>query len=140
MSIYFPVTTKAYYNNIKERYLYDEIGVSENYKSFLNKYVKINSGDRLVKSNISNLTPVSNESDVSVVLPDDVAANYEVGNYFVFKEMEDKVSQLLAKPSWIIDGNFINNALKRFELCDCSCFSKSNNYQKCRFDYSYGQR
>ena len=45
-----------------------------------------------------------------------------------FKEMEDKVSQLLAKPSWIIDGNFINNALKRFELCDTIFFLDINRF------------
>lgn len=45
-----------------------------------------------------------------------------------FKEMEDKVSQLLTKDSWIIDGNFINNALERFNQCDTIFFLDINRF------------
>lgn len=45
-----------------------------------------------------------------------------------FKEMEEKVTEMLKKESWIIDGNYINNALKRFEECDTVFFLDINRF------------
>lgn len=45
-----------------------------------------------------------------------------------FKEMEEKVDEMLTKSNWIIDGNYINNALKRFEECDTVYFLDINRF------------
>ena len=45
-----------------------------------------------------------------------------------FNEMEEKVNQLIPKESWIIDGNFLNNASKRFDECDTIYFLDLNRF------------
>lgn len=45
-----------------------------------------------------------------------------------FSEMESKVEQLMKKDSWIIDGNFLNNALTRFKDCDTVVFLDLNRF------------
>ena len=45
-----------------------------------------------------------------------------------FDEMEEKVNQMLNENSWIIDGNFLNNATKRFKECDCVFFLDLNRF------------
>ena len=45
-----------------------------------------------------------------------------------FDEMESKVNELLAKDNWIIDGNFLFNALNRFNECDTVLFLDINRF------------
>ena len=45
-----------------------------------------------------------------------------------FDEMEEKVKLLLEKENWISDGNFLNNALKRFDECDTVFFLDINRF------------
>ena len=45
-----------------------------------------------------------------------------------FEEMEKKVEELIYKDSWIIDGNFLNNALNRFKECDTIVFLDLNRF------------
>ena len=45
-----------------------------------------------------------------------------------FEEMEKKVDELIQKDSWIIDGNFLYNALKRFDECDTIFFLDLNRF------------
>ena len=45
-----------------------------------------------------------------------------------FDEMEQCVSNLLKEDSWIIDGNFLNNAKQRFELCNVIYFLDINRF------------
>ena len=45
-----------------------------------------------------------------------------------FNEMESKVKDMLTKPSWIIDGNFLFNALNRFDECDSVIFLDFNRF------------
>lgn len=45
-----------------------------------------------------------------------------------FVEMEKKVEELIYKDSWIIDGNFLNNALNRFKECDTIVFLDLNRF------------
>ena len=45
-----------------------------------------------------------------------------------FKEMESKVNVLMEKDTWIIDGNFLNNALDRFDKCDTIFFLDINRF------------
>lgn len=45
-----------------------------------------------------------------------------------FEELEIKVAEMLTNNSWIIDGNFINNALERFEKCDTVYFLDINRF------------
>ena len=45
-----------------------------------------------------------------------------------FNEMESKVNDLLLKDNWIIDGNFLFNALNRFEECDTVFFLDINRF------------
>lgn len=87
MSIYFPVTTKSMYNRYKS--VYDDIIVSEKYEEFLDKYINIGTGDRLVKSNMQDIMPITSDSGISAQLPKDIAENYQTADYIVFKKMED---------------------------------------------------
>lgn len=45
-----------------------------------------------------------------------------------FEEMEKKVEELIYKDSWIVDGNFLNNALNRFKECDTIVFLDLNRF------------
>lgn len=45
-----------------------------------------------------------------------------------FEEMENQVNQMLLKDSWIIDGNFLNNASNRFKECDTVFFLDINRF------------
>ena len=45
-----------------------------------------------------------------------------------FNEMEEKVNEMLTKNSWIIDGNFLNNASNRFSECDTVFFLDLNRF------------
>jgi hypothetical protein len=87
MSIYFPVTTKSMYDRYKT--VYDDIIVSEKYEVFLDKYINIGTGDRLVKSNMNDITPIANDSGISAQLPKDIAENYQIADYLVFRKMKD---------------------------------------------------
>lgn len=109
MSMYFPITTKKSYNTIENEYDYDELIVSENYKKFLNQYIKIATGDKLVKSSISTLIPETTTSDIYATLPTDVANNYQTANYLVFRKIEDGSYLPIYKSQDIaISGNIIS--------------------------------
>lgn len=45
-----------------------------------------------------------------------------------FEEMEKRVEELIYKDSWIVDGNFLNNALNRFKECDTIVFLDLNRF------------
>ena len=45
-----------------------------------------------------------------------------------YEEMEKAVNNLIDEESWIMDGNFINNALARFEKCDTIFFLDINRF------------
>ena len=45
-----------------------------------------------------------------------------------FEEMEKRVEELIYKDSWIVDGNFLNNALNRFKECDTIFFLDLNRF------------
>jgi len=89
LSIYFPITTKNYYDQIESVYNYDQLSVSDNYRTFLNSYVKVGNGDRIVKSNINKVVPTSQGEKLSMELPQDIADNYRSANYMIFRKIED---------------------------------------------------
>lgn len=45
-----------------------------------------------------------------------------------YNQMEQIVDNLIDKDDWIMDGNFINNALSRFEKCDTIYFLDINRF------------
>ena len=45
-----------------------------------------------------------------------------------FEEMENKIKEYILKPSWIIDGNFLNKATDRFLQCDTIYFLDINRF------------
>ena len=45
-----------------------------------------------------------------------------------FEEMENKIKDYILKPSWIIDGNFLNKATDRFIECDTIYFLDINRF------------
>ena len=94
LSMYFPSTTKKVYNIIEGTYKYGELAVSENYKSFLKRYTAISSGDKIIKSDITTVTPSVSTSGIQTTIPDDLAANYEYFDYIVFRKIEDDGSFL----------------------------------------------
>lgn len=94
LSMYFPSTTKKVYNIIEGTYKYGELAVSENYKSFLKRYTAISSGDKIIKSDITTVTPSVSTSGIQTTIPDDLASNYEYFDYIVFRKIEDDGSFL----------------------------------------------
>ncbi len=115
LSMYFPNHTKKVYNIVADEYGYDELIVSENYRSFLKKYTKISTGDRLVKSEISTVTPTVSGNQISTTIPADVAANYETADYIIFRKIKDDGSFLPVYKSSndgvVISGNKISAKL-----------------------------
>ena len=89
MSMYFPITTRMYYSNIVEKYDYDDIVISENYANFLKKYVSIATGDRIVKSDMTNIVPDIVDNGISATLPSDIANNYQTADYILFRKVDD---------------------------------------------------
>lgn len=88
LSIYFPTTSRNYYSSFKP--VYKEVAISKKYLNFLDSYVKVATGDRIVKSNINKILPTTDsDNNIYAVLPDDVVNNYAKAGYFVFKKMED---------------------------------------------------
>lgn len=94
LSVYFPVTQRKYYLEIKDELNYDEVAVSETYYKFIDSYVQISNGETIVKSNINDLTPTVSSGEISAILPDDVAANYEVADYIIFRKIQEDGSYL----------------------------------------------
>lgn len=45
-----------------------------------------------------------------------------------FEAMEQKIQDYILKPSWIIDGNFLNKATSRFTECDTIYFLDINRF------------
>lgn len=88
LSIYFPVTQRQYYQEIKEELNYKEVTFSDTYYNFIDSYVKISNGDTIVKSNISDLTPTVSSGEISAILPDDVVENYETADYIIFRKIQ----------------------------------------------------
>ena len=94
LSMYFPSTTKQVYNVIEGTYKYGQLAVSENYKNFLKRYTAISSGDKLIKSDIADVTPNVNNSGIQTTIPDDLATNYQYVDYIVFRKIEEDGSFL----------------------------------------------
>lgn len=121
ISIYFPITTKPYYSQIKKIYSYDKLVVSENYKNFLKSYVNIGTGDRLVKSNLDNITPDNQSDKLSIELPSDIANNYQSANYMIFRKIDDgSYLPIYLSRDVVLDGNKItaNVANQRISVSD----------------------
>ena len=51
-----------------------------------------------------------------------------VKDVITIKGKEEKVNEMLTKDSWIIDGNFLNNASNRFSECDTVFFLDLNRF------------
>lgn len=45
-----------------------------------------------------------------------------------FEELQEKVAEIIKKDSWIIDGNFLNKAVERFDNCDTIFFLDINRF------------
>ena len=109
LSIYFPSLSRKYYSEFETTYNYDKIAVSENYRSFLVRYSSISSGEKIVKTDISTISPSISSSDIQVVLPDDIASNYEYMDYLLFRKIKDNGSYIpvLKSKDVSIDGNVV---------------------------------
>ena len=110
LSMYFPSTTRKVYNVVESTYKYGEIAVSENYKSFLKRYTAISNGDKLVKSSIASVAPSVSSSNISAIIPEDMAKNYEYADYLLFRKIKDDGSYLpvLKSKDVTINGNKIS--------------------------------
>ena len=49
-------------------------------------------------------------------------------DYPQFEDMKECVDKMLLKEKWIIDGNFLNNSLERFDNCDTIFFLDINRF------------
>lgn len=109
LSIYFPVTQRKYYPEIEEEINYKDVAFSETYYNFVDSYVKISNGETIVKSNINTLTPTLSSGEISATLPDDVAENYEVADYIIFRKIQEDGSfmPIYNGNDVIIEGNKI---------------------------------
>jgi hypothetical protein len=110
LSMYFPSTTRKYYDRVESNYKYGEMAVSENYTNFLKRYTTISSGDRLVKSSISELAPSVSSSNIEAAIPQDMANNYEYADYLLFRKIKEDGSYLpvLKSKDVSINGNKIS--------------------------------
>ena len=59
-----------------------------------------------------------------------VLYSYTKNNFMQISQIfgAEKVNQMLNENSWIIDGNFLNNATERFKECDCVFFLDINRF------------
>ena len=89
LSIYFPLKNKKNASCLVN--MYSSLNFSNNYKSFLRKYVSISDSDRIVTSSSKNLIPKVDQitNTVSVDISDDLAYNYESAKYVIYRKLAD---------------------------------------------------
>lgn len=89
LSIYFPLKNKKNASSLVN--MYSSLNFSNNYKSFLRKYVSISDSDRIVTSSSKNLIPKVDQitNTVSVDISDDLAYNYESAKYVIYRKLAD---------------------------------------------------
>lgn len=89
LSIYFPLKNKKNASSLVN--MYSSLNFSNNYKSFLRKYVSISDSDRMVTSSSKNLIPKVDQitNTVSVDISDDLAYNYESAKYVIYRKLSD---------------------------------------------------
>lgn len=86
ISIYFPTNNKKNVDKILNAY--NKVKISKDYYSFLQKYSSYITGERLVsQNNYKSITPTFTSDAVSVELPEDLANNYEKGDYIIFRKL-----------------------------------------------------
>ena len=87
ISIYFPLTTKGQYGYYKN--IYKTLLFSDNYLNFLDDYIKIANGNKIIKSDVSKTIPSKDNSAISLSVADDIYENYQSIDYVVFRKEED---------------------------------------------------
>lgn len=89
LSIYFPLKNKKNASSLVN--MYSSLNFSNNYKSFLRKYVSISDSDRIVTSSSKNLIPKVDQitNTISVDISDDLAYNYESAKYVIYRKLAD---------------------------------------------------
>ena len=87
LSVYFPMRNKTYASQLSSKY--QDVKFSKNYKLFVDKYVSISKGSKLVSSNTKSLTPVVNENKISVELDNDLIENYQSAKYVIYRKLGD---------------------------------------------------
>lgn len=87
LSVYFPVRNKTYAKQLSN--MYQNVKFSKNYKSFVDKYVTISKGSKLVNSNTKALIPIIEENKISIDLEDDLIENYQSAKYVIYRKLGD---------------------------------------------------
>lgn len=128
ISMYFPITTKKYFNQLDSLYKYSDVNVSSNYKKFLTRYVNIANGSKFVKSNVSTLIPNVTDTGISAKIPSDFASNYEKADYVVFRKVKDDGSYLpiytstdVTLNSDVISATVTNRIIRVCEVDGTNC-------------------
>lgn len=117
LSIYFPVKNKTYAKEIVNAY--QNISFSNNYKSFLSKYVSISNGSKLVNSNIKLLVPNidTTENRISIDLENDLVENYDSAKYVVYRKLADNKYMLVNISSDVeLNGNTLSAQADKQQL------------------------
>lgn len=105
ISIYFPTNNKK--NVDKMLTAYNNVKISKDYYNFLKKYSSFITGTRLVDSeSYRGINPSISGGAVSVELPDDLAANYEKGDYIIFRKLgENNYMPVFKSSNVTLEGN-----------------------------------
>lgn len=116
LSIYYPYYSKSYFS--KWLLVYNKLDFSEGYKRFVNNYVQTLTGSRITDWDFTRTSPTisSDQSEISVVLPSNVLADYQNSRYIIFKDTKDgyfipvfSSSDTTLKP----DGTLVSNFNKK---------------------------
>ena len=105
ISIYFPTNNKKNVDKILTAY--NNVKFSKDYYDFLKNYSSFITGTRLVDSNsYRGINPSISGGAVSVELPEDLAANYEKGDYIIFRKLgENNYMPVFKSSNVTLEGN-----------------------------------
>ena len=104
LSIYFPTNNKKNIDTILARY--NDVKISKEYYNFLKNYASYINGDRMVDRSLYRSTNgLYTGEAVSIELPQDLADNYEKGDYIIWRKLGENNYMPVYKSSNVtLDG------------------------------------